>query len=529
MASFSTSSDAGVKVSTANNNVKVVSLYDKGYGSAGIGLFVDAGSQYENVFNSGATHFLKFLSAKVLTLTLRSSLIAVSTRRILYTFWVAFHHLTDIKIQDSQLTFGVSLVKQPEGLGARVYTLAGREYFGVGAIAASNNVAPVLQSLVNFFFPRLESWVIDDARGDLQHDVQHQSLQALLVDALHAQAFKNGGLGQPLWCSPENVGQLGEEALQAYAHKLLDPSRLVVVAEGVPHEAVVSAVQGLFLPPNSVRSALYQHRVELLANDKGPQEDLAHKKQYVDNLAKNAAAAPASSSLAATYTKKPNTYTGGEARFPRAHDSHVVVGFQGTGLSSADLPGLAVLLSHLAPTAALPASIRGKLTGDTAASTQTAKPVSYGNRGVTSKVGAALLKHEWGVSAKSFNFGYGNDGVAGVYAQASPAHAEQVYNAVAAQLKAVKSSKISSEDLEAAKHGARAAALAQADCKINLLEYAATQALAGKDVRSPEQLASQVASVTADDVARVASRVLASKPTVVAAGDVQGLPVASSF
>ena len=76
--------------------------------------------------------------------------------------------------------------------------------------------------------------------------------EPLLVEKIHAAAFKNNTLGLAKICPEENIGAISDKTLYTYLSAFHRPERMVVAGVGVEHGELVEAVQRHFCdtPPS---------------------------------------------------------------------------------------------------------------------------------------------------------------------------------------------------------------------------------------------------------------------------------------
>ncbi|RUS31735.1 Metalloenzyme, LuxS/M16 peptidase-like protein [Jimgerdemannia flammicorona] len=146
---------------------------------------------------------------------------------------------------------------------------------------------------------------------------------------------------------------------------------------------------------------------------------------------------------------------------------------------------------------------------------------------------AAKLSTHTQISA--FNLGYSDAGLFGIYVAAPEKDVAAAISAAAEQLKVV-TSNITADDYKRAVAQAKFAAASMFETRAERLEVLGNQvgclisvsALSVGKYTSFADLAAAFDTVKADDVVNIAKKILKSKPTVVAFGDVRALPYADS-
>jgi len=199
--------------------------------------------------------------------------------------------------------------------------------------------------------------------------------------------------------------------------------------------------------------------------------------------------------------KPPSPYVGGEARFAGDYETHVALGFQGAALNGQDLFALGVLQHALGG---------GR------------KLFKQGLSHPSSRLNRAVEKADYLEEANTFNFNYSDSGLFGVFGVAHNGHAADLVRDLTTSLSNVKN--IDTKEVERARAQYKASILDSVDKRVSLLEFVGTQIIATGRVSTPSEFAASVDSVTVDAVRNVAKKVLSSKPTLVAMGDVDNLP-----
>ncbi|CAO3609572.1 unnamed protein product [Mucor hiemalis] len=216
--------------------------------------------------------------------------------------------------------------------------------------------------------------------------------------------------------------------------------------------------------------------------------------------------------LADTYLNLPSgklslagsKYFGGESRIESVSSkAEYIVAFQGAAADSAEYAALQVL-RH-----ALGGEVNIKHTAGSGILAQTA------------------AKFAEGTEIKAFNLGYSDAGLFGVQVSAANAETGAAVSAAVEQLKAVAKG-LSAEDFSRAVAQAKFAATAGFETRLDRLETLGAQALRSGKYTSAAESAAAIEKVTTADIAQVAEKLLKSKATTVALGDLTSLPYADS-
>ena len=261
--SYDKSFQGKVQVSKLDNGLTVASIDARGP-LASVGLFIGAGTRQENSTTAGASQYL----ARLATLSTPNR-----TRVRL--------------IHDIENThdFGVH---------------RGRESTTISAKVLRNEVAGAAELLLDVARPNVFEYEIREVSEAVKADTQKafNDSFAAIDDALHAVAFRNVGLGRPLYSPHLDVSQ---ESVVRYLHSNWKPQRSVLTAVNVDHQELLDIV---------TKAASFQNVVE------GYEEE-------VINL--------------------PTKYSGGEDVRLTGGDTYIAVGFEGVGVKGGSVAAQQVL------------------------------------------------------------------------------------------------------------------------------------------------------------------------------------------
>jgi len=193
----------GYQVTNLENGVKVATI-DGCNSVAKVGLFIDAGSRYENPANLGISHFL------------RSG---------------AYSSTSD------RTAFGIT--REVEHSGATLDATTTREHLILSADCLRDRTKVIVDTLSSVvsgpvFFPwELEKIV---AQMKLENAIANTQPQIAVLETLHKLAFRNT-LGNSLYCSPH--GSLSRNEVLSYVEEMFVGNRLALIGVGVSHEELV--------------------------------------------------------------------------------------------------------------------------------------------------------------------------------------------------------------------------------------------------------------------------------------------------
>lgn len=180
--------------------------------SATVGLYVDAGSAYENSNNSGISHLLERMAFKT-------------------------------TMHRSQFR----LIREVEAMGANLLASASREQMAYTIDGARHNLPEMVEVLVDSVInPKFQPWEIKEQVERIKEELTEteKNPQSYLMEALHETGY-TGGLGMPLVALKDTVSSLSAEDCMEFVSHLYTGPRIVLAGSGVSQKALVSAAEPL--------------------------------------------------------------------------------------------------------------------------------------------------------------------------------------------------------------------------------------------------------------------------------------------
>lgn len=228
---------SGVRVVSCESNNPVVS----------VGAFIDAGSRYESMHNSGASHFLEHFAFKSTT------------------------NRSDFR-----------LVRDMMKIGANVVCSTSREHTVYAADSLHEHVPKVVEALADVIQnPAFDQQELMAARKQYLQAAEERAHEAdtMIMEHVHAAAYHGNTLGLPLYAPAHNVANFTAESLGEHMNTFYKPSRVVVSGVGVDHKELCDMVGKEFdalpegtAPPTA--KAQYTGGEVRLTNNGG--DELAH-------------------------------------------------------------------------------------------------------------------------------------------------------------------------------------------------------------------------------------------------------------
>uniref|UniRef100_A0AC34R569 Mitochondrial processing peptidase beta subunit n=1 Tax=Panagrolaimus sp. JU765 TaxID=591449 RepID=A0AC34R569_9BILA len=196
---------SGFRVATENSHI----------GTATVGVWIDAGSRYENEKNNGTAHFLEHMAFK-------------GTK----------------KRSQWQLELEV------ENMGAHLNAYTSREQTVYYAKCFSEDLEPAIELLSDILLHSVYGKDgIERERGVIKREAEEvaQNMQEVVFDELHMGAFRGTSLSYTILGSEKNINSLTRDDLVAYVQKYYKGPRMVLAAAGgVDHANVVSLAEKYF-------------------------------------------------------------------------------------------------------------------------------------------------------------------------------------------------------------------------------------------------------------------------------------------
>merc|ERR1719373_917650 len=308
-----------------------------------------------------------------------------------------------------------------------------------------------------------EDWIVHDRHDEYmwRRGDQLQNTEELMPELMHQAAYQGNTYGLPSFGDDTNVHEMSGELMRFVQGTFFQPSRIICVGTGVSHEQL---------------------------------EDIAFNS--LGHLREG------EGSQSASVTKAAPQYTGGDLRLKRALDDgqvHLGLCFETENWHSKDLMAMCVLNMLMGGGGSFSAGGPGK--------------------GMYSRLYQdALARFNW-INHISCNHSiYEDSALFCYYGFCQPEHAGRLVDVMVHQAKQAAEKVATADELARAK-----TALANNICyeyerrECQFEDIARQTAVYGK-VRSPDEWQPEIQAVTAQDVQRVAQKMLKTTPTLVAAG-----------
>ncbi|KAF6832685.1 Mitochondrial-processing peptidase subunit alpha [Colletotrichum musicola] len=401
-------------ITTLPNGLRIASEALPGSFS-GVGVYVDAGSRYEDAGLRGVSHIMDRLAFK--STTARSA---------------------------------DDMIEQVEALGGNIQCASSRESMMYQA-ATFNGAVPTTIGLLaeTIRDPRLTEEEVMEQLATAEYEIKEiwSKPELILPELVHTAAFKDNTLGNPLLCPEDRLGSITRDTILRYRDMFYRPERIVVAFAGVEHAEAVDLATKYFGDMKASAPTLSRTGSETsLASESASDASstttsssapspvqqpskLLSKVPFFKNLSTSAPQnAVVQSADSRTYDmNSPAHYTGGFLSLPPQPPSlnpnmptftHIHLAFEGLPISSDDIYALATLQTLLGGGGSFSAGGPGK--------------------GMYSRLYTNVLnQHGWVESCVAFNHSYTDSGLFGISASCIPGRTASMLDVMCRELRAL--------------------------------------------------------------------------------------------
>ncbi|KAK2041813.1 insulinase [Colletotrichum somersetense] len=486
-------------ITTLPNGLRVASEALPGSFS-GVGVYVDAGSRYEDAGLRGVSHIMDRLAFKS----------------------------TGSRSADA-------MIEQVEALGGNIQCASSRESMMYQA-ATFNGAVPTTVGLLaeTIRDPRLTDDEVLEQLGTAEYEIKEiwSKPELILPELVHTAAFKDNTLGNPLLCPEERLGSISRDTIRRYRELFYRPERIVVAFAGVDHGQAVKLAEQYFgdmkgsyqeptLPRTGSETSLDSSSssqassvstdasaAAAAASAASPVQQpskLLSKVPFFKNLstsAPNGASVLSGSPSLSHDIHAPARYTGGFLSLPPQPPSlnpnlptftHIHLAFEGLPISSDDIYALATLQTLLGGGGSFSAGGPGK--------------------GMYSRLYTNVLnQHGWVESCVAFNHSYTDSGLFGISASCVPGRTASMLDVMCRELRALTLdtgfSALKAGEVDRAKNQLRSSLLMNLESRMVELEDLGRQVQVHGRKIPVTDMCRRIQDLTPDDLRRVARQVV---------------------
>lgn len=484
------------KLTTLSNGIRVASE-DLPDAFSGVGVYIDAGSRYENDSLRGTSHIMDRLAFK-----------STGSRT------------------------AEEMLETVEKLGGNIQCASSRESMMYQAATFNSAIPTTVELLAETIRnPKLTDEEVAQQIETAEYEVQEiwSKPELILPELVHMAAFKDNTLGNPLLCPQERLGMIDTNVIQAYRDAFYQPERMVVAFAGVPHEEAVRLAEKHFGDMKSTKPALLRTGSETsldsldsessdvstssssttssTSSESSSSSGLLSKIPFLKSLSSAGSQTSASFyspiiPITEEDLSRPAHYTGGFLSLPAQPPpfnpnlpvfSHIQLAFEGLPISSSDIYALATLQTLLGGGGSFSAGGPGK--------------------GMYSRLYTNVLnQHGWVESCVAFNHSYTDSGLFGITASCFPGRTDAMLQVMCRELQALTHergySAINLTELQRAKNQLRSSLLMNLESRMVELEDLGRQVqVHGKKIAVGE-MTSKINNLTMADIRRVANTVV---------------------
>lgn len=417
-----------------------------------VGVVIDSGSRYEVAYPSGVSHFLEKLA-------FNSTSIYSDRNKIMADLE---NHGGIFDCQSSRDTFVYAISADSRGLDA---------------------VANILAEVV--LRPQISPSEIDGTRQAIQFELETLAMrpeqETLLMDMIHAAAYRDNTLGLPKLCPEENVQKIDQKLLFSYLKNHYTPSRMVVAGVGVDHDRLVESVQKYFAD----KKPIWENNNDLILPGSAKVDESVA--QWTGGLVQEECEIP---------------QFAGPSGLPEL--AHIVLGLESCSHQDPDFIAVCVLNMMMGGGGSFSAGGPGK--------------------GMYTRLYTNVLnRYHWMYNATAYNHAYMDSGLFCIHASAPPTHVRELVEVITREVVAMAGS-VGSDELRRAKTQLQSMLLMNLESRPVVFEDLARQVLSTGERKGTKYFIEAIENITEGDIQRVAQRLLRSSPAVAARGDVVKIP-----
>lgn len=486
------------QITTLSNGVRVATEALPGHFS-GVGVYVDAGSRFENDSLRGVSHIIDRLAFK-----------STSKRS------------------------GDQMLESLESLGGNMHCASSREtlmYQSATFNASVPSAVGLLAETVRDPLVTEEEVAQQLETADYEISEIWSKPELILPELVHVAAYKGNTLGNPLLCPRERLSEINKATVDAYRQAFYSPERMVIAYVGVDHAEAVRLTQQYFgdmassgpslpsigsqttLNTTSLPQTQHQQQTSTTTTTNStytPPQDptrLLNKIPFLKNLSTSAPHHATPTDLPPTQTTTPpqpqhSHYTGGflsldplppppNPALPRL--SHIHLAFEALPISSPDIYALAALQTLLGGGGSFSAGGPGK--------------------GMYSRLYTNVLnQYAWVESCVAFNHSYTDSGVFGISAACSPGRVSQMLEVICRELAALSAetgfSRLQEEEVVRAKNQLRSSLLMNLESRMVELEDLGRQIQCHGRKIGVREMCERIENLSVGDLRRVAGSVV---------------------
>ncbi|KAG0197530.1 Mitochondrial-processing peptidase subunit alpha [Mortierella sp. GBA30] len=459
------------RVTQLPNGVRVATEDSQGH-FASLGVYVDAGSRYEDDSTRGVSHILDRLAFK------------------------------STKNRTSE-----AMMADLESAGGNVMCSSSRESIMYQSALLPQDLPRMLSIMADTIRnPAITEDELEEQRVSAGHEIQEywSKPEMILPELLHTVAYKDNTLGNPLLCPMDKLETMTTGNIKSYIDTWYRPERIVVSAVGADHDKVVDLTKQLFGDMGSASSGSDK---DTASSSTGAASESPKGGLFKSLFGGKTGSASVSNVLTPNYdalSRQTAKYTGGTLLIEDNTQpfTHLFVGFEGLSIHDDDIYALATLQLLMGGGSSFSAGGPGK--------------------GMYSRLFSNVLNHyNWIESCMSFNHCYSDSGLFGISGSCYPGYETMLLEVIVRELElTTRTGKggIAQGELDRAKNQLRSSVLMNLESKMVQLEDLGRQVQVHGHKVPVEELCAKIEKVTRQDMVRVARRIFGGQVAAMTGG-----------
>ncbi|XP_071492261.1 mitochondrial-processing peptidase subunit alpha-like isoform X1 [Diadema antillarum] len=359
-----------------------------------------------------------------------------------------------------------------------------RDTLVYGVSADRNGLEDVIQILSDVVFkPQLPDAEIEDTRQAISFELEALNMapdpEVLMTELIHGVAYRNNTLGLPRVCPEENIPVIDRQTLFQYMNNYLVPERMVLAGVGMEHGELVELANRYLV---DIKPTWDTHEIRQMGGrvDNSISQYTGGLKKLEKDMANIA----------------PGT--------PIPELAHVILALESCGHQDPDFIPFAVLNMLMGGGGSFSAGGPGK--------------------GMYTRLYLNVLnRYHWMYSAAAVHYSYEDSGIFCIQASASPSMVRELLEVIIREFVHM-AGRVDEVELSRAKRQLQSMLMMNLESRPVVFEDIGRQVLATGVRKHPREFVTLIDKVTADDIRRVAHRMLQSQPSVAALGDLSKLP-----
>jgi processing peptidase subunit alpha len=458
---------------------------------SGIGVYMDAGSRYENESLRGVSHIMDRLAFKS------------TTKRT-----------------------ADEMLEALESLGGNIQCASSRESLMYQSATFNSKVPETVELLAE----TIRDALVTDEEVEQQLETAAYEIgeiwskpDLILPELVHMAAYKDNTLGNPLLCPQERLSQINRNTIQTYRKTFQRPEKMVVAFAGVDHQEAVRLAEQYFGDMEQLSSPEVTPAESEISEDSSSSQssgssfsssssappspvqqpsNLLNKIPFFKNLstsaASNASVLPEIIMPSSTSLLRPSHYTGGFLSLPplpvpisqnQPPLTHIHLAFEALPISSDDIYALATLQTLLGGGGSFSAGGPGK--------------------GMYSRLYTNVLnQHGWVESCVAFNHSYTDSGLFGISASCDPLRVNNMLDVMCRELQNLTHdtgfSSLQKVEVNRAKNQLRSSLLMNLESRMVELEDLGRQVQVHGRKVGVREMCRKIEELTVEDLRRVA-------------------------